>query len=216
MAKQTSASLESSQFDTRIDSKIAAASATLQPILNHIREVVHEAAPGATETIKWGMPFFELNGVILANMGIFKQHCSLGFWSKSMTDYLAAKGIEPVEGAGSFGKITSLADLPPRTQLIAHVREAAEHIRKGNWESPLATRPRTMSKPTIAVPDDFAAALANSPKAKEHFDASAPSCRREYLVWITEAKRDETRIRRIAKAVEQLAEGKQYNWQYQK
>lgn len=216
MAKQINASSNSSQFDARVDREIAAASATLQPVLNHLREVVHEAAPGATETIKWGMPFFELNGIILANMGIFKHHCSLGFWSKSMTDYLATKGIQPAEGAGSFGKITSLADLPPRQELLAHVREAAEQIRKGDWQSPIAARPRIMSKPEIAVPDDFAAALAKSPCAKEHFEASAPSCRREYLLWITGAKREETRTRRISKAVEQLAQGKQYNWQHGK
>lgn len=221
-ARAKTPSADTVRHDARVDEKIARASPTLQPVLLHLRDLVHEAAPEATETIKWGMPFFEVNGVILANMGIFKQHCSFGFWSKSMTEQLARDGIAHTDGAGSLGKITSMEDLPSPKQMRAHLRTAADHIRKGIAESPMAARPRkrgpdgsASSKPVIAVPPAFAEALAKAPKAQEAFEAFPPSCRREYLAWITEAKRDETRDRRIQQAIAQIQVGKRHNWQYE-
>ena len=131
------------------------------------------------------MPFFEVNGTILANMGIFKQHCSFGFWSKSMTEHLEKDGLARMTGAGSLGRLTRLEDVPPPKQMLAYLRTAADHIRKGIAESPIAARPRkrgpdgaASSKPAIPMPEAFAAALAKSPKAKETFEAFPPSCRR--------------------------------------
>lgn len=209
--------------DARIDAKIAAASPALQPVLLYLRDLVHEAVPNVTETIKWGHPFFEVNGTILANMGVFKQHCAFGFWSKSMTEHLKADGIEPLEGAGSLGRITAIDDLPSRKKLLGYIRTAAAHIQQGIAESPMKTRAAAKrgpdgaasSKPVIPVPPAFAEALQQQPKAKRTFEGFPPSCRREYLAWITEAKREETRARRIQQAVSQLAEGKRFNWQHQ-
>lgn len=210
------------QFDARVDEKIASASPALQPVLNHLRELVHEAAPGTTETIKWGMPFFELNGTILANLGIFKHHCAFGFWSKSMTEHLKKAGIDGMTGAGSLGKLTSVDDLPPNKQMLAHIRLAADHIRQGIAESPIPARTRkrgpdgaVSSKAAIPIPEAFAKALKASPKAEASFQAFPPSCRREYLAWITEAKRDETRARRVQQAIAQIEQGKRHNWQYE-
>lgn len=221
MAPPSVAPQETARRDARVDEKIAGANTALAPVLIHLRDLVHEAVPGATETIKWGMPFFEVNGTILANMGIFKQHCSFGFWSKTMTEHLAKDGIDGVTGAGSLGKITRIEDLPARKQMLQYLRIAADHIRNGIAESPIAARPRkrgpdgsASSKPAIPMPKQFADALAHAPRSKQTFEAFPPSCRREYLAWITEAKREETRTRRIQQAVAQLAEGKRFNWQY--
>ncbi|WP_419804678.1 YdeI/OmpD-associated family protein [Terriglobus sp.] len=209
--------------DARIDAKIAAANPALQPVLLYLRELVHEAVPEVTETVKWGHPFFELNGTILANMGAFKHHCAFGFWSKTMTEHLAADGFTPGEGAGSLGKLTTLESLPPRKKLLGYIRTAASHIRNGTSESSMQTRAAkkrgpdgaASSKPPMAMPVIFAEALANEPRAKQTFEAFPASCRGEYLAWITEAKRDETRARRVQQAVLQLAEGKRFNWQYE-
>lgn len=214
--------LHTAHRDARIDEKIAASNPALQPILLHLRDMVHEAVPEAAETIKWSMPFFELNGTILANMGIFKQHCAFGFWSKSMTEHLASDGVGSTSGAGSLGKLVRMEDLPSRKQMLGYLRTAADHIRNGLSESPIAARSRkrgpdgaATSKSAIPMPAIFTEALANSPEAKQAFEAFPPSCRREYLAWITEAKRDETRARRVQQAVAQLAEGKRFNWQYE-
>jgi uncharacterized protein YdeI (YjbR/CyaY-like superfamily) len=208
--------------DARIDAKIAAASPALQPVLEHLRDLVHEAVPDATETIKWGHPFFEVNGVILAMMGVFKHHCSFGFWSRTMTEHLRADGLAPMEGAGSLGRITTVNDLPPRKKMLSYLKTAADHIRKGIAESPMGARRAkrgpdgaVSSKTAVPMHPAFADALANEPKAKQNFEAFPPSCRREYVVWIAQAKRDETRTRRVQQAIAQLREGKRFNWQYE-
>ncbi len=206
--------MASGTFDVRVDQKIADASAVLQPVLNHIRGVVHDTVPGVSETIKWGMSFFELDGKSLAHMGAFKNHCSFGFWSKSMGPYLAGHGIAPEEGAGSFGKIIRVDDLPPYKQLCGMVRYAAKQVADGTWESPFSERKGPRPEPVM--PDDFASALNDSPPAKENFTRLSPSCRREYLEWVTSAKRPETRSKRILEAIGLVAQGKQRNWQYMK
>jgi uncharacterized protein YdeI (YjbR/CyaY-like superfamily) len=62
---------------------------------------------------------------------------------------------------------------------------------------------------------DFAAALENAPRARQAFESFAPGHRREYLEWVAEAKQDTTRQKRIASALEWLAEGKRRNWKYE-
>ena len=62
---------------------------------------------------------------------------------------------------------------------------------------------------------EFAAALAKAPKAKAVLDGFSPSAQRDYLEWISEAKQDATRQKRIADAVEWLSEGKKRHWKYE-
>jgi uncharacterized protein YdeI (YjbR/CyaY-like superfamily) len=65
------------------------------------------------------------------------------------------------------------------------------------------------------VPPALAAALAADQQAQSVWAAFAPGQRREYCEWIAEAKRDETRTRRITEAMAWIAEGKTRNWKYQ-
>ncbi len=191
------------------------AGAFAQPILTHLRTLVHEAAPGATEQIKWSRPFFLVDGTLFAYMTSFKQHCGFGFWSPEMTAVLAKDGIAEPNASGTFGRITSLDALPSREVLLGYLRHAADLARKGAGGSSMATGGRRASaKAPIAEPPEFTAALADSRAARQHFDAMSASCRREYLDWITSAKKHETRLRRIAQAVAQLNQGKRYNGQY--
>ncbi|HEY7810476.1 MAG TPA: YdeI/OmpD-associated family protein [Allosphingosinicella sp.] len=197
-----------SQNDLRIDAYIAAQADFARPILEHIRRVVREAAPEAEETIKWGMPHFTVGGRILAGMAAFKAHATFGLWRGK--DVLGETGTER-EAMGQFGRITSIADLPPEEELKAIIRAAADAAAKGR-----APKPKATPKPDVSVPEELHAALAEHAAAKATFDAFAPSCRREYSEWIAEAKRPETRARRVAQAVEWLAEGKRRNWKYEK
>lgn len=205
-------------FDPRIDAYINKARPFAQPILSHLRELMHEAVPPLTETIKWGHAFFEYNGRVLANMAAFKVHCSLGFWGKEMAGVLRERGVLQDGAMGSFGRIASLKDLPPDKQMLGLFRQAATFIDKGEYTSVMAGRKQTTAraaKPALATPPDFAAALKKNKAAAQVFAAFSPSCKREYIEWLTEAKRPETRERRLAQAVEMIAEGKQRNWKYQ-
>jgi uncharacterized protein YdeI (YjbR/CyaY-like superfamily) len=193
--------------DPRIDEYFAVQADFARPILEHLRRLVHEAAPEAEETIKWGMPHFTVGGRILAGMGAFKAHVTFGFGIGK--EVLGETGAER-EAMGQFGRLTSIADLPDDAALKGVIRRAADAAAAGP-----TPRPKKAPKPEAAVPDDLAAALASNPAARATFDAFPPSCRREYIDWVTEAKRPETRARRLAEAVVWMAEGKRRNWKYE-
>lgn len=192
--------------DPRVDAYIAGRAEFARPILDHIRAAVHAACPQIEEGIKWGMPAFTYKGRPLAGMAAFKAHASLGFWNSS-----AVPGEEAKAGAmGDFGRIESLADLPDDATLTAIIHTGMAFIDSGvKSAKPPAVRPEPQ------MPDDFAAALGASAAAQTSFDGFPPSARREYLEWVIEAKRPETRAKRIAQAVEWLAEGKKRNWKYE-
>ena len=191
--------------DPRIDEKIARAAPFARPILDHWRALVHRAVPEVGEAIKWGMPHFIYRGKNIAGMAAFKAHCAV---------IIHGDGRQETEGMGSYGKLTKVEDLPPDELLAAKLREAMELIDRGakpTWRQQLPK-----PKATIEIPQDFAAGLAANPAAAQFWDGLAPSHRYEYLQWITEAKRDETRVKRLGQALEWLAEGKRRNWKYER
>ena len=194
-------------FDPRIDDYIQSAAAFAQPMLVHIRDAVHQACPQVEETIKWGMPTFMHAGGILCGMAAFKKHVSFGYWKHA----LVVGDGSAQEGMGSYGKMASLKDLPPKKTLLAHIRKAA----KLNEDGVKAPAQRKSAKPFPQAPDDLVAALRKNKAAQATYEAFPPSCKREYVEWITEAKREETRAKRLAQAVEWMAEGKRRNWKYE-
>lgn len=191
--------------DPRIDAYIAKAAPFAQPILTHLRALVHATLPGLEETMKWGMPHFVYNGKNLAGMSAFKAHAA----------FMIHGDGRQGDAMGQFGKITALADLPGDNALKDKLVAARERIDSEGTalkKQPAAAR---VAKPELSVPAEFQAALDANPAAKAVLEGFAPSHRREYLEWIVEAKRDETRAKRIGQAVEWLAEGKKRNWKYQ-
>lgn len=198
--------------DPRIDAYIGKAQPFAQPILRHIRKVVHAGCPDVQETMKWSHPHFDYKGIFCAMAG-FKQHCTFGFWKGSLLKG-KVKGV-PADGddaMGQFGRIASLADLPDEKTLTKIVQAAA----RLNDDNVVVPRRKPKAKPPLKVPAYFAAALKKNRKAAAAFDAFPPGHRREYVEWITEAKTDETRVRRLETAIEWIAEGKGRNWKYER
>jgi uncharacterized protein YdeI (YjbR/CyaY-like superfamily) len=204
-------------LNPKIDAYINQAKPFAQPILHHLRELVHKACPNVEETIKWSRPFFEYKGAILGNMSAFKEHCSFGFWGEEIGAVLREANMLGEEGMGSLGRITTLKDLPTDKQMLAWIRQATAFVDSGNYTSPIAARHKVVkaSKAAVEAPVEFAIALKKHKQAATVFAAFSPSCKREYVEWIAEAKRPETRDKRIATAIEWIAEGKQRNWKYQ-
>ena len=202
----------------KVDAYIEKAQPFAKPILAHLRKAIHAGCPEVEETIKWSMPFFEYRGVILCNMSAFKEHCRFGFWGLEISAVLRKEGIVREGGASTLGRIISVDALPPQKKIIGWVKQAAALIESGQERSPVAARTRTAkpARTALKTPPDFNRALAKNKKAAGVFAAFSPSCRREYIEWIVDAKRPETREQRIAKAVDWIAEGKQRNWKYQK
>lgn len=186
--------------DPRVDAYIANVAEFARPILEHVRVLAHKALPDLEETLKWGVPHFTVGGKNAVGMAAFKAHAAVIVHGED------AAG----EGMGNLGKIASRDELPADEELIGRFKAAGAGIASGK-----ARRPAAKPKPEIPMPDDFAQALGGAPKARATFDALAPSHRREYLEWITEAKREETRAKRLATAIEWLAEGKKRNWKYE-
>jgi len=197
-----------------VDLYIAKSAPFAQPILLYLREVVHEGAPDVVEEMKWSRPFFIYKGIILGNISAFKEHCAFGLWGAEVAEVLRADGVASKDAMGTFGRITSIEDLPPRKKLVAYVKRAAAMIDEGTRTKSLVRQPK-VAKPALAVPEAFAVALKKSKAATKHFDTMSPSCRREYIEWIADAKRDETRDKRIATAMEWIVEGKSRNWKYE-
>jgi uncharacterized protein YdeI (YjbR/CyaY-like superfamily) len=200
-------------IDARIDAYIIRSADFARPILEHIRKLVHKAWPDVEETIKWGMPFFQNNGALLCNMAAFKQHCTFGLWNASLLkDPEGILQIKDKNAMGQFDRITTKKDLPSDKIMIAYIREAAELNEKGIKKPAKA---KTAPKKELPVPGELAAALKKNKKASAAFEAFSPSHRREYIEWITEAKTEATREKRVATTLEWLMEGKSRNWKYQ-
>lgn len=192
--------------DPRIDAYIDRQADFAQPIMRHLRDVVHAACPDCEETLKWSMPTFMYKGKILAGFAAFKAHATFGYWNDSMLN----EDTKNRSAMGQFGRLTSLDDLPDRTTLIALTRQSMALVDSG------AKPPRaTAKKAPFTVPQDLRAAIDAAPAAAATWENFPPSCQREYVEWVTEAKRDETRAKRLAQTVEWLAEGKRRNWKYE-
>jgi uncharacterized protein YdeI (YjbR/CyaY-like superfamily) len=205
------------RLDPKVDAYLTKAQPFARPILTHLRELVHKGCPEVEETIKWSRPFFQYRGAILCNMSAFKEHCSFGFWGQEIGAVLREAKVLQEDGMGSLGRITSLDDLPSDKLMVGWIRQAAAFVDKGQYTSPIAARRKVVKAPAPAVvaPAEFIVALQKNKKAAAAFAGFAPSCKREYVEWISDAKRPETRDKRIATAVEWIAEGKQRNWKYQ-
>jgi hypothetical protein len=195
--------------DPRMDAYIANAAPFARPILKHLRKVVHAGCPGVLETMKWSMPHFEHKG-IMCGMAAFQQHCTFSFWKGAL---IFGEGeIAEERAMGQFGRITKIGDLPKEAVLIGYVRKAVE---LNDSAVPTPTRRKPAEKrPELAMPDDFAAALKKNAAAEKTFVSFPPGKQREYVEWITEAKRPATRATRLATSMEWLAEGKPRMWKY--
>ena len=201
-------------YDDRIDTYIAKSADFAKPILERIRKLIHKACPDATETMKWSMPFFEYNGSPLCNMAAFKQHCAFGFWNASlMTDPEGILHLKDKEAMGHLDRLASVKDLPADKTMVAYIKEAAQLIKEGK-KNP--ARAKKEPKQELPMPPALTAALKKNKKAHTTFEGFSPSHRREYIEWISEAKTDATRDKRVATMLEWLEEGKSRHWKYQK
>jgi uncharacterized protein YdeI (YjbR/CyaY-like superfamily) len=193
-----------SKKDPRVDAYIAKAADFAKTILIRIRKLIHTACPDATETIKWNAPFYEHKGILITTPA-FKKHCALIFWKGKL---IFGQGDQREK----FRHLTSLADLPGDKILTGYIKQAVA-LNESGVKTP---RPKPNPNKKVAVPDYFLAALKKNKKALATFGKFSPSCKREYVEWLTEAKREETRIKRMQTAIQWLAAGKSRNWKYER
>ncbi len=198
--------------DKRIDAYILKSQDFAQPILNHLRALMHATCPEVEETIKWGFPHFDYKGEMLCSMAAFKKHCVFGFWKAALLKDQTLLAVAQSETAmGHFGKLTSLKDLPSDKKIISYIKEAMKLNDDG-----IKIKKTVFAKPEPEMPDYFVKELKKNSDAHKAFKAFSPSCRREYVDWITDAKTEPTRIKRLSQAIEWISEGKKRNWKYER
>lgn len=199
-------------MNPKIDAYIEKSAEFAQPILHHLRELVHTACPEVVESIKWSFPNFEYAGSLLCHMAAFKQHCTFGFFKGALLEdpngALTATGEQAM---GHLGRITSLSDLPPDGVLIGLIQQAMRLN-----EEKISIPKKKSEKKDLEIPEYFLQALERHEKAREVFEKFSYSHRRDYLEWIAEAKTEATRDKRLQQAMEWMAEGKGRNWKYEK
>ncbi|MFQ5627144.1 MAG: DUF1801 domain-containing protein [bacterium] len=200
--------------DPKVDAYIDKKATFAQPILSRLRKLFHEACPEIEETIKWGFPHFEYKGIV-GSMAAFKQHVSFGFWKgQIMRDpERLFKGV----GKTSMNmlKVEQLADLPADDVLIAYIKEAVV-LNEKDVKVPTDEIKAKKASKELEVPDYFIAELKKNEQASKTFDNFSYSNRKEYVEWLTDAKTDATRQKRLATAIAWLAKGKPRNWKYMK
>src|ERR1700751_4820184 len=92
-----------------IDVYIAKSPAFAKPILIHFRELIHKTCPDVEEAIKWSMPFYDYKNNPICMTAAFKEHCAIRFWKTSLIKDLKEMDAD---GMSTFGRITSLKDMP--------------------------------------------------------------------------------------------------------
>ena len=200
--------------DNRVDEYIKKSQPFAQPILKHIRALVHKACPDVQEKIKWSAPHFDYKDSPMCHMASFKQHCAFGFWKAALmkdADQLLETAKSEV-AMGHMGRITSLKDLPSDKVLTAYIKEAM----KLNDEGKTVQKKVLKETKEIETPDYLIAALKKNKEAKKTFDAFSNSNKKEYITWFEDAKTEATRLKRLNEGVEWMAEGKVRLWKYQK
>lgn len=195
--------------DPRIDAYIEQAADFAKPILLHIRGLVHQACPEIKETMKWSFPHFDYKGIV-CSMAAFKRHCAFGFRKQSLLESDAFP--KEKTAMGSFGRITSLKDLPADSEMISLIKKAVALNEAGIK----AEKKQPQPPKELKVPEALAAALAKNKKARAAFDKLSYSHRKEYIEWIEGAKTEPTRLKRIATTLEWITEGKSLNWKYER
>jgi len=195
-----------------LDAYVAKSPEYARPILVKIRDAFHAGCPELEEKIKWGHASFEYKGM-LGGMAVFKKHVTFGFWKSRLMDDFDKLFQRGPKSSPMGARVESLADLPAKNVLVVYVREA-KRLNDEGVKEPVRAKPKR--SPDVDVPPDLTAALKKNAKAKKAFEAFSPSHKREYVEWITEAKRDETRAKRLATTLEWLVEGKHRNWKYER
>ena len=196
--------------DKRIDAYIAEAAPFARPILEHLRKLIHQACPEIEEAFKWSHPTYLYRGKIFCNTGAFKAHATLGFWHHDMERLISQEIGKTNDAMGLMGRLTSVSDLPDDKTMIRYFKTAMSL-----YDAGVPSRAKPKPKPTLKTPADLQAALKTNRKAQATWEKFSPSHRRDYIEWITEAKRPETRATRLATTQEWLAAGKSRNWKYE-
>jgi uncharacterized protein YdeI (YjbR/CyaY-like superfamily) len=145
----------------------------------------------------------------------FKEHCVVAFWKSQLLEdpgkHLLPRSKDGGNSMGNFGKIKTLKDLPPKKAFVQLIKQAAK-INELGLKVP---KKSIATKEPLPVPTELDKLLLKNKEARQFFAKLTPAKKREFIEWITGAKMEATRLKRIDKAIELLEENKSLNWKYE-
>lgn len=175
------------------------------PILEKLRGILLKDEFQLEEGWKWSAPNYDHKGMVCW-LAHFKNHVGLNFFKGSLIEDLHGLYDEACMDKGNrMVKFRSIEEVDEE-KLAFYIHEAVMLNVKGIKVA--------KKKIEVDVPEDLVYELDRNPKAKAFFNSLAPGYKRDYLEWITSAKREATREKRLATTIEWLGEGKKKNWKY--
>lgn len=206
--------LKMSKYNKEVDDYIAKMAEFAKPILNYLREIIHSTCPDVEENIKWGTPHYSYKGDHLCMMAGFKQHCSFSLYkAELMKDEDIKASVKAGKKFGYMDKVKDITELPTKKTLVAYLKEAMELNKAGIAKTKLVKKKSTVE---VVAPKAFVDALKRDKIASSIFESKSPSFRKSYVIWVADAKSDETRQKRIDQSLTWIAEGKDRFWQSKK
>ena len=178
-----------------IDTYIQNAPEFSQEILLHFRKLVHQAIPNVEEQIKWKFPHFVYKKEVICSMAAFSKHCAFSFPKAAlMKDKTLIEKAKTEEAMGHFGKVKTLQDLPSDSKIKGYIKESVSLIGQKSQKK----------KPAITIPKLLKKIFEENKKAADCFLKMSPSHQKEYINYISEAKKEETQKRRVEKVLEMI------------
>ncbi|MGJ8745054.1 YdeI/OmpD-associated family protein [Polaribacter sp.] len=164
------------------------------------------------ETIKWGAPTYTFNGKNIVSLAAFKSYCGLWFFQGALLKDKSKVFINAQENktkAMLQWRFYSSEEIDINL-IKEYVLESIENSKKGKEIKP------DRSKKELVVPIELASELSKNKKLKENFDSFSNSRKIEFANYIAEAKKAETRLRRMEKIIPMILEKIGLHDQYKK
>lgn len=162
------------------------------------------------ETLKWGIPSYQINGKNVVGIGAFKSYAGLWFYNGSFLKDASKVLINAQEGKTKGlrqWRFTSLDELD-ETLIMEYVLEAIQNQKEGK-------EVKAEKKPLV-IPNELREALAADLQLSEAFDELKLTTKREFAEYIQEAKREQTKADRLAKIIPMIKVGMGLNDKYKK
>ena len=189
-----------------IDEGISQMEPFAQKICKKLRKIILSADPDLIEDWKWG-PNYYLNGMVCGFWG-FKKHASLVFFQGSLLkDKKKILQQNPGNVHNRHIKYTDVKEIDEDV-ILEYLFQAIDNNKKG-------IKITEAKDKTVVIPDDVKKAFKTA-KVLTYFESLAYSHRKEYMMWITDAKKEETRLKRITQAIEKLASKEMMHDKYKK
>ena len=184
-------------------------SSNWQNALKKLREIL--LSTEMEETVKWGVPVYTVNGKNVVGLAAFKNYVGIWFYQGVFLKDTKKKLINAQEGKTKalrqwrFNSATEIDEDLVRV----YVFEAIDNQKQGKEIKPAKNK-------ELIIPPELSNVLEQNEALKDHFNQLSLSCKREYAEYVSEAKKEATKLRRIEKITPMIMDKIGLNDKYKK